>query len=151
MAHRILKGDRNEALDCLEQISKEHRMRLAKNIAKVEESIIELENLQYFDGKDMAPNIVGTVTGMILGNGNWKKPIIGFGEGDDDMLKVSLRCSKLLSYDGVHFGKIIREVSEEFGGSGGGHSMACGAYIPVDKKDEFLQSFDNRLEGLIEK
>lgn len=151
VAHRILKGDREEALDCLEQISKEHRMRLAKNISKVGDSIIELENLQYFDGKDMAPNIVGTVTGMILGNGNWKKPIIGFGEGDDDTLKVSLRCSKLLSYDGVHFGKIIREVSQEFGGSGGGHSMACGAYIPADKKDEFLQSFDNRLEGLIEK
>ncbi|MDO5848699.1 MAG: DHH family phosphoesterase [Methanobrevibacter sp.] len=150
VAHKILKGDRGEALDCLEQISKEHRMRLAKNIAKVGDSIIELENLQYFDGKDMAPNIVGTVTGMILGNGNWKKPIIGFGQTDEDHLKVSLRCSKLLSYDGIHFGHIIREVSREFGGDGGGHSMACGAYIPIDKKDEFLEEFNNRLEGVIE-
>lgn len=150
VAHAILKGNREEALDCLEQISKQHRMRLAKNIEKVGDSIIELENLQYFDGKDMAPNIVGTVTGMILGNGNWKKPIIGFGQGDGDHLKVSLRCSKLLSYDGVHFGEIIREVSQQFGGNGGGHSMACGAYIPIDKKDEFLQEFNSRLEGLIE-
>lgn len=151
VAHRILKGDRGESLDCLEQISKEHRMRLAKNISKVEDSITELENLQYIDEMDMAPNIVGTVTGMVLGSGNWKKPILGFGQTDEENLKISLRCSKLLSYDGVHFGKIIREVSQEFGGNGGGHSMACGAYIPIDKKEEFIETFNNRLDGAIEK
>lgn len=150
IAHRILKGERGETLDLLEDVSNQHRIRLAKNISKSENSIIELENLQYFEGKDIPANIVGTVTGMILGNGNWKKPIIGFGKNDNGYLKVSLRCSKLLSYDGIHFGKIIREVSKQFGGNGGGHSMACGAYIPADKKDEFLQIFNSKLENLIE-
>lgn len=150
IAHRILKGEREEALDLLEEVSKQHKMRLAKNISKVEDSIIELENLQYFEGDDIPANIVGTVTGMILGNGNWKKPIIGFGKNDNGNLKVSLRCSKLLSYDGIHFGNIIREVSKELGGNGGGHSMACGAYIPIDKKDEFLQIFNSKLENKIE-
>jgi len=62
-------------------------------------------------------------------------------------LKVSLRCSRLLSYDGIHFGNLIREVSAKIGGTDGGHAMACGAYIPVDKKDEFIEQFNKKLDG----
>ena len=153
VAMEVLKGDRIEALDELEVISKNHRRNLAQAISKVTESdethIIELKNLQYFDGDGIKPEIVGTVTGMILGYCNWKKPIIGFTQTDSDGLKISLRCSRLLSYDGIHFGNIIRKIAAKVGGSGGGHSMACGAYIPIDKKDEFLQLFNDSLNGLI--
>ena len=151
IAMEVLKGDRFVELDRLEGVSRDHRRNLAQAIEKVtadaESSIIELENLQYFDGTGIKPEIVGTVTGMILGHCNWKKPIIGFTQTDDDGLKVSLRCSRLLSYDGIHFGNIIRKVSSDVGGSGGGHSMACGAYIPIDKKEEFLSLFNNELNG----
>ena len=152
VALEILKGDRLEALDNLEIISKNHRYNLATSIQKVahesETKIVELENLQYFDGYGIKAEIVGTVTGMILGYCNWKKPVIGFTETDDG-LKVSLRCSKLLSYDGIHFGNIIREIAHKVGGTGGGHSMACGAYIPTDKKSEFLELFNIELSGKI--
>ena len=151
IAMEVLKGDRFVELDRLEGVSRDHRRNLAQAIEKVtadaESSIIELENLQYFDGTGIKPEIVGTVTGMILGHCNWKKPIIGFTQTDDDGLKVSLRCSRLLSYDGIHFGNIIRKVSSDVGGSGGGHSMACGAYIPIDKKEEFISRFNNELNG----
>ena len=144
VAMEVLKGDRIEALDQLEAISKTHRYNLATSISKIAESdetnIIELENLQYFDGTGIKPEIVGTVTGMILGYCNWKKPIIAG-------LKISLRCSRLLSYDGIHFGQIIREISTEVGGTGGGHAMACGAYIPIDKKQEFIELFNEKLTG----
>jgi len=151
IAMEVLKGDRYAELDNLEAVSRDHRRNLAQAIERVtadaESSIIELENLQYFDGTGIKPEIVGTVTGMILGHCNWKKPIIGFTQTDNDGLKVSLRCSRLLSYDGIHFGNIIRKVSHDVGGSGGGHSMACGAYIPIDKKEEFLSRFNNELNG----
>lgn len=151
VAMEVLKGDRIEALDELETISKTHRYNLATSISQIaendERNIIELENLQYFDGTGIKPEIVGTVTGMILGHCNWKKPIIGFTQTDEKGLKVSLRCSRLLSYDGIHFGHIIREVSKEVGGTGGGHAMACGAYIPIDKKTEFIQLFNEKLNG----
>ena len=88
---------------------------------------------------------------MVLGYCNWKKPIIGFTKTDDNNLKISLRCSKLLAYAGIHFGNIIREVAQELGGTGGGHSVACGAYISADKKEEFLQNFNERIDGLIDK
>ena len=104
---------------------------LAQSIEQIAEdadsNIVELENLQYFDGTGIKPEIVGTITGMILGYCNWKKPIIGFTQTDDGGIKVSLRCSRLLSYDGIHFGNIIRNIASKVGGSGGGHSMACGA------------------------
>ena len=152
VALEILKGNRIDALDELESISKNHRYNLATSIEKVanEENsrIIELENLQYFDGDGIKPEIVGTIAGMILGYCNWKKPVIGF-TSTDDGLKVSLRCSKLLSYDGIHFGNIIREIARKVGGTGGGHSMACGAYIPIEKKSEFLELFNTELNGKI--
>ncbi len=151
VAMEVLKGDRFVALDELESISRNHRRNLAQSIEKVtadaDSSIIELENLQYFDGTGIKPEIVGTVTGMILGYCNWKKPIIGFTQTENDGIKVSLRCSRLISYDGIHFGNIIRKVSSDVGGSGGGHSMACGAYIPLNKKEEFLELFNKELTG----
>ena len=153
IAMEVLKGDRFVALDELEAVSLDHRRNLAQAISRVTESdetnIIEIENLQYFDGTGIKPEIVGTVTGMILGYCNWKKPVIGFTQTDEKGLKISLRCSRLLSYDGIHFGNIIREVASEVGGTGGGHSMACGAYIPIDKKSEFLELFNAKLNGKI--
>ncbi|MDL2271040.1 DHH family phosphoesterase [Methanobrevibacter sp. OttesenSCG-928-I08] len=148
----ILKGDRFLALDELEYISKDHKRYLSEQIRAIEDnnSIIELKNIQYFDGEGIKPEVVGTIAGMILSLGNWRKPIIGFTKTDDGDIKVSLRCSRLLAYDGIHFGNIIREVSQELGGNGGGHSVACGAYLPEGKQDEFLDKLNNRLEGLIE-
>lgn len=153
VAMEVLKGDRIKALDELELISKTHRYNLATSISQIAESddtnIIELENLQYFDGTGIKPEIVGTVTGMILGYCNWKKPIIGYTQTDEYGLKISLRCSRLLSYDGIHFGNIIREIASKVGGTGGGHAMACGAYIPIDKKEEFINLFNEQLNGKI--
>ncbi|WP_407374563.1 single-stranded-DNA-specific exonuclease RecJ [Methanobrevibacter sp.] len=153
IAMEVLKGDRIIALDELESVSKTHKYNLATSIERItesdENSIIEMENLQYFDGTGIKPEIVGTVAGMILGKCNWKKPVIGFTQTDDNGLKISLRCSRLLSYDGIHFGNIIREVASEVGGSGGGHSMACGAYIPIEKKSEFLELFNEKLNGTL--
>lgn len=151
IAMEVLKGDRFVALDELEAVSLNHRRNLAQAISKVAEgdetNIIEIENLQYFDGDGIKPEIVGTITGMILGYCNWKKPIIGFTQTDSEGLKISLRCSRLLSYDGIHFGNIIRQVAGKVGGTGGGHAMACGAYIPLEKKSEFIQLFNEELNG----
>lgn len=146
-----IDGDRVVVLDELDDISKTHRAYLAENIRLIGEShsIIDMDNLQYFDGKGIRSNVVGTIAGMILSYGDWRKPIIAFTQVSDENedLKISLRCSKLLAYDGVHFGSIIREVAQSLGGNGGGHDVACGAYIPKDKKDEFLNLMNEKLEG----
>ncbi len=151
VALKILKGNRSDALDELEYISRNHRRYLALKIQEVQEShaIVEMNNIQYFDGSGIRSEVVGTITGMVLSYGNWRKPIIGFTQvsEDNDDLKISLRCSRLLAYDGVHFGNIIREVAQDLGGNGGGHAVACGAYIPKECKEKFLKTFDEKLEG----
>ncbi|AMK15590.1 single-stranded-DNA-specific exonuclease RecJ [Methanobrevibacter olleyae] len=151
VALKILGGNRVDALDELEIISKTHRAYLAKNIQSIGESksIIEMDNLQYFDGTGIRSNVVGTIAGMILSYGDWRKPIIAFTQisEENEDLKISLRCSRLLAYDGIHFGEIIREVAQSLGGNGGGHNVACGAYIPKDKKDEFLNLMNEKLKG----
>ena len=124
---------------------------MAQNIEEIGESnsIIDMDNLQYFDGEGIRSNVVGTIAGMILSYGDWRKPIIAFTQVSDENedLKISLRCSKLLAYDGIHFGSIIREVAQSLGGNGGGHDVACGAYIPKDKRNEFLNLMNEKLEG----
>ena len=146
-----IEEDRAVVLDELEGISKAHRAYLAQNIQRVGESdaIIQKDNLQYFDGEGIRSNVVGTIAGMILSYGDWRKPIIAFTQVSEENqdLKISLRCSKLLAYDGVHFGSIIREVAQSLGGNGGGHDVACGAYIPNEERDNFLDLMNERLEG----
>ncbi|MCC7554222.1 MAG: DHH family phosphoesterase [Methanobacteriaceae archaeon] len=149
IALQILKGNRLEALDALEMITKDHKIYLSEQIRNIEDndSIVELENIQYFNGEDIRAEVVGTIAGMILSLGNWQKPMIGFSKIENGDYKISLRCSRLLAYDGIHFGNLIREISKKLGGNGGGHSVACGAYIPNDKLNEFIDELNNSLDG----
>lgn len=60
----------------------------------------------------------------------------------DDGYVVSLRGSQ--DYD-KHLGRIVNSLAYELGGSGGGHRLASGAFIPKDRFSEFI----DRLEKLI--
>ena len=144
-----IESERALVLDELDEISRAHRYYLRINIEKAGSSIVQKENLQYFDGEGIRSNVVGTIAGMALSQGDWRKPIIAFTQvsEENDDLKISLRCSKLLAYDGIHFGSIIREVAQSLGGNGGGHDVACGAYIPKEKRDDFLNLMNEKLEG----
>ena len=153
VALNVLKGDRGAGLDEMEQLALEHRRYLAKKMEWIrgDDRIIPLNNIQYFEGSEIKSEVIGTIAGMILSYGDWKKPIIGFtpiGEGKEG-IKVSLRCSRLLAYEGVHFGNLIRKIAQKVGGSGGGLSVACGAYIPEGSTDKFLTLFDESLKGLM--
>ncbi|OPY24444.1 MAG: DHHA1 domain protein [Methanobacterium sp. PtaU1.Bin097] len=153
IALNVLKGDREAALKDMGKLARQHRRYLAQKMEWVreEDRINKLDNLQYFEGNGIKSEVIGTITGMLLSYGDWRKPIIGLTDISDqkDDIKVSLRCSRLLAYDGIHFGNMIKKVAEKVGGSGGGHSVACGAYVPESKVGEFLQKFDTALNGVV--
>lgn len=142
LALKSIKTDRLEISDELSTLVKSHKRYLAQSMSKLSESedVEILDNIQYFDGGDIRSNVVGTIAGMILNNYDWKKPIMGYTHIDSDTptYKVSLRCSKLLSYDGIHFGNLMGKIAAKCGGSGGGHSVACGAYIPEENMEKFI-------------
>ncbi len=53
----------------------------------------------------------------------------------DDRYVISLRGAE--EYD-KHLGRMISSLANELGGTGGGHKLACGASIPKNKLDEFI-------------
>ena len=153
IALKVIKGDRSSSLDEMEELGKQHRSYLAQKMEWIQEEdrIKSLKNLQYFHGNGIKSEVIGTIAGMILSYGDWKKPMLGFtkiNEENDD-LKVSLRCSRLLAFDGINFGQLISKVAAKVGGSGGGHSTACGAYIPWDKEEKFLEMFNESLNKIL--
>jgi Single-stranded DNA-specific exonuclease len=80
IALKVLKGDRGMALDEMEMQGKEHRQYLAQKMSWIQEEdrIIHLKNLQYFQGNGIKSEVIGTIAGMILSYGDWRKPMIGF-------------------------------------------------------------------------
>ncbi|MCD7782158.1 MAG: DHH family phosphoesterase [Methanosphaera sp.] len=143
----VIKGNRESIAPQLEGLVKDHKRYIAQNLSKVNEenNIVIRDNIQYFDGGEIKPSVIGTITGMLLNNYDWQKPMIGYThiDGEEPGYKVSLRCSKLLGFEGIHFGNIVRDISLKCEGSGGGHSVACGAYIPEDNIDKFMDILDN--------
>ncbi|WP_455645093.1 single-stranded-DNA-specific exonuclease RecJ [Methanosphaera sp.] len=146
----VIKGNRHEISNELESLVKDHKRYLAQNMTKLQDanSVEILDNIQYFNGDGIKASVVGTIAGMLLSNYDWQKPIVGYTHIDDETpgYKVSLRCSKLLGYDGVHYGNLVRDISAKCGGSGGGHSVACGAYIPEDNIEQFISLLNNSVK-----
>lgn len=57
---------------------------------------------------------------------------------------VSVRGSKACR---VHLGKAVNEISDELGGSGGGHDRACGASVPKKNMGRFLRRLNARIKA----
>ncbi|MFZ0203038.1 MAG: DHH family phosphoesterase, partial [Nitrososphaeraceae archaeon] len=55
---------------------------------------------------------------------------------------ISIRASNKCK---VHLGRIVNEVASNMGGSGGGHEKACGAMVPKDKLEEFIDAIDRQV------
>jgi RecJ-like exonuclease len=47
---------------------------------------------------------------------------------------------------GVNLGKALKDSSNNFTGTGGGHDIAAGAMIPYEAKDQFLHLVDEMVE-----
>ncbi|ADP78082.1 phosphoesterase RecJ domain protein [Methanothermus fervidus DSM 2088] len=146
IALKILKGERGNTLKKLEKILREHRRYLAKSVKSVRYAISQEKNLQYFID-DIKPEAIGSVANLALSYGDWRKPILGLTYVDENYVKVSLRCSRLFYFKNIHFGKLIKKISEKVGGNGGGHAVACGAYIPQDREADFIDLFDQILDN----
>jgi RecJ-like exonuclease len=146
IGYKICLGDRGEHLNKAFHLLKGHKSILVEGMQFVRNQGINDHGLiQYFDAGDKIPdNIVGTIASMILGNNDAdnNKPLFGFAiEANGDGLKVSARATQALVKKGLNLSEVMKQTSKVLGSGsvGGGHDIAAGATIPLDKQQEFLK------------
>ena len=143
----VCMGDRGKSLDEACVLLSEHRKNLVEGLNFVKEKgITEMRNLQYFDsGNLIRETIVGIVAGMSASFVNNRNlPIIAFADSDGGV-KVSSRGNQDLIRKGLNLGAAISEAAKSVGGTGGGHDIAAGAFIPGESKSEFLKILDMKI------
>ncbi|MGB8219472.1 MAG: DHH family phosphoesterase [Methanoregula sp.] len=146
----ILRGDRGQAYREAEHMLGNHRA-IIRNLLQyiIETGVTELENVQYLSvGNRFPDTIVGIGAGMALSKLNTRKPILIMCEVPEDknLTKVSMRTTERVIEKGIDLQKAISDASAEYGGGGGGHKIAAGAFIPKSAEQEFVNRV-NRILG----
>jgi len=146
----ILRGDRGTAYRDAEHMLNNHRA-IIRNLLQyiLDTGVKELENLQYIHVGGRYPDtIVGIGAGMALSKLNGAKPILIMCEVPEDnaLTKVSMRTNERVVDRGIDLQQALNDASTEYGGGGGGHKIAAGAYIPKTAEEEFVNRV-NRILG----
>jgi RecJ-like exonuclease len=140
----IVIGDRGENLEEAHNILDKYRQNIAKSLEWIfkNKKLVELEYIYVIRAEDnIDDTIIGVVSSVLLSQGtlNASKPIISTAFTEDNQMKVSARSTEDLNNLGLHIGKVLQEAAEIFEGGGGGHDIAAGAYIPLDKENLFIE------------
>ncbi|MBS3069240.1 DHH family phosphoesterase [Candidatus Micrarchaeota archaeon] len=123
-----------------------HRKNLREGIGFAQRNLEDFGPFLFLDGRSIiSDSIIGVVAGMLVGRA--QKPILAIALDSDapNMLKISTRATKSLVQAGLNLGATLNECASYFGGAGGGHKIAAGATIPMEKLDSFLLVFAKSL------
>jgi single-stranded-DNA-specific exonuclease len=124
-------------------IVEKQAQKISNAIKKIEESIIKINNLAYMQSNsDLSANMV---VNSVLGISDRPVAMVYKLKNDINCYIISIRGSKDCK---VHLGRLINDIASEMGGSGGGHDKACGAVIPKEKIDEFIQRVDKGIAAI---
>jgi RecJ-like exonuclease len=144
----ICMGDRKVALEESNKILEDYRKNINKYLTWVNEKperMRELKNIYVIYGEDaINEKIVGTVSSIIVSSlANPEKPLVAFANVEKEQAaKFSARTTEKAIRKGVNLGDAMRVASEVLGGKGGGHNIAAGATVPLDKIEDFVKTVD---------
>lgn len=146
---KICCGDRGDAYREAEYMLNNHRSIIRELLQYIlDTGVTELSHLQYLHVGDRYPDtIVGIGAGMALGKLNWRKPILIMCTLPEDhtLTKVSMRTNEWSVRRGVDLQAALNAASAEFGGGGGGHPIAAGAFIPHEAEEVFVSRVNDLL------
>ncbi len=133
-------GDQN-AIELAKKLRVEYKQNILDGLKRLEkDGLEELENIQYFYEK--TAEFAGTFAGIgMMYFFNQNKPVIALTNAKEN-INISGRGTVRLVNKGLDLAKTFAEISKEFNGSGGGHQIAAGAKIPLNKDKEFLNKVD---------
>ena len=144
----ICMGDRKAALEEANKILEDYRKNINKYLGWVMEKperMRELQNIYVIYGENFInEKIIGTVSSIIVSSlANNEKPLIAFANVEKEQVaKFSSRTTEAAIRKGVNLGDVMRLASEAHGGKGGGHNIAAGAQVPLDKLEGFVKTVD---------
>ena len=145
----IALGEKDQALDAALKLQRQYRDQIVKGLEWIKrEGAQQLNSIQYLYSEDkVLKSVMGTIAsiGISVELLDDSKPVIGLSRLHKD-IKISGRTTRQMVAKGVNLGQALRDSSNNFGGTGGGHDIAAGAMIPYESKDNFLHLVDEMVE-----
>ncbi len=144
----ICMGDRKCALEEANKILEGYRKNINKYLGWVMEKperLRELNHIYVIYGENFInEKIIGTVSSILVsGLTNKEKPLLAFANIEQEQAaKFSGRTTEAALRKGVNLGDVMRIASETHGGKGGGHNIAAGAQVDLDKIEDFIKTAD---------
>ena len=109
------------------------------------ERMREFEHIYVVYGESAVnEKVIGTVASILAYSLSVsEKPILAFANVETEgVAKFSARTTDSAVGKGVNLGAVMRVASEKFGGKGGGHNIAAGSQVPLDRIEDFIKSAD---------
>ncbi len=151
---KVCQGERGSAFAKTRELLALHRENLSKALelllSKGTEPIGKTVQLLQLD--EIKPTIIGIVAGIALSSrlvDSERVFLVASSQGENEY-KISARGTRKLVKDGLELSKIMRKVSGEFGGLGGGHDIAAGASIPKVSLQNFCKRVDEEITSQIQ-
>lgn len=148
----ICMGDRSSALEEANKVLEEYRRTINKHLGWIMEKperMKEFENIYVVYGENFINDkIVGAISSILSASlPNPEKPLIAYANVEGEGLaKISARTIDTMINKGIDLSKVMQVAAENFGGKGGGHNVAAGAQVPIEKIGNFIE-FVNELVG----
>jgi single-stranded-DNA-specific exonuclease len=145
----VCMGDRGAALEEANRVLEDYRKNINKYLGWVMEKperLKELENIYVVYGENFInEKIIGTISSILINSVEHpEKPLIAFAQVEkEDAAKFSARTTDAALRKGVNLGDVMQAAAEKFGGKGGGHNVAAGAQVPLDKVEDFIKAVDD--------
>jgi single-stranded-DNA-specific exonuclease len=140
----VCMGDRADAFEAATKVLDDYRRSINKYLGWVMEKperMRELENIYVVYGENFINDkIVGAISSILASTlPNPEKPLIAFANVEEQGLaKISARTIDMIVAKGVNLGDIMQAAAERCDGKGGGHNVAAGAQVPLEKIDDFI-------------
>jgi single-stranded-DNA-specific exonuclease len=127
-------------------VEKDYKQKLLDGLQALQRGgIHETPGMRYFysENSSLGGVVAGIAMNYVLDD---TKPLFALTRKEiDSEVHVSCRGSQKLVAQGLDLGSAMKQVAAELGGFGGGHKIAAGATIAVDKENEFLEAVDKIL------
>jgi single-stranded-DNA-specific exonuclease len=140
----VCMGDRGNSFGEASKVLEDYRRTINKYLGWVMEKperMREMENIYVVYGENFINDkIVGAISSILSGSlPNPEKPLIAYANVEDQGLaKISARTVDAIVARGINLGDIMQAAAGKCEGKGGGHNIAAGAQVPLDKIAAFI-------------